>query len=500
MFQVRIIEFDEKKIEKTVVIFARDKGRLLPRAEALNKACGGAVVRAVKNSRFVGEPGQVLWAAGFPGPVEQFLVLGLGGGKDLGENEWRLRGVDVGNRLDERGVTEAAIVVEGPGKEFHAAAAARSLLEGMHLALYRFDRFQTVKKPHQKPVFRKAAVVVEEISSVRKETAGLAGLAAGTDLARDLVNLPPNIAGPDYLAREARKLAPLGVKVEVLDEKKLARLGMNLMLAVGGGAAPDQQPRLILMKYTGANKETPFRAVVGKGVTFDTGGYNLKPTGSMETMKSDMAGAAAVMGLIKALALRRSRVNVVGVCGCVVNMVSSRAYLPSAVLPSYQGLQVEIGNTDAEGRLVLADAMAYVIRKEKPSELVDLATLTGACMVALGGLYAGLFSTDDRMAGSLLEAGEKSGEKLWRLPVDDAYAAKTLVADLNNNGRRYGGASTAAVFLKKFAGETPWAHLDIAGVALNEKIPEDAQFQVKGATGFGVRLLVNYLEKAAQSR
>jgi leucyl aminopeptidase len=254
------------------------------------------------------------------------------------------------------------------------------------------------------------------------------------------------------------------------------------------------------MKYTGANKDTPFRAVVGKGVTFDTGGYNLKPTGSMETMKSDMAGAAAVMGLMKALALRRSPVNVVGACGCVVNMVSSRAYLPSAVLTSYQGLQVEVGNTDAEGRLVLADAMAYVIRKEHPSELVDLATLTGACMVALGGLYAGLFTPDDRMAGSLLEAGEKTGEKLWRLPVDDAYAAKTLVADLNNNGKRYGGASTAAVFLKKFAGETPWAHLDIAGVALNEKIPEDAQFQVKGATGFGVRLLVNYLEKTATRR
>ncbi len=496
MFQVSVTAFDEQKLKKTVVVFAREKGRLLPGGKALNKVCGGALDRAVKNSRFVGDLGQTLWVTSLAGAVEQVLVMGLGGDVVLRENAWRLRGVDVGGHLDERGVPEAMVVLESPGKKSKVAAAAGALLEGMQLALYRFDRFQTGKKPHQKPAFRKVLLAVTggDVPRVRKSVSGLAGLAAGTDLTRDLVNLPPNIAGPSYMVREARKLARLGVKVEVLNEKTLAGLGMNLMTAVGAGAAPDQQPRLILMKYAGGKKGTPFRAVVGKGVMFDTGGYNLKPTGSMETMKSDMAGAAAVMGLMKALALRKSPVNVIGVCGCVVNMVSSRAYLPSAVLKSYQGLQVEIGNTDAEGRLVLADAMAYAIRREKPEELIDLATLTGSCMVALGGLYAGLFSTNDRLAARLLEAGERSGERLWRLPVDDAYAAKTQVADLNNNGKRYGGASTAAVFLKKFAGKTPWAHLDIAGVALNEKIPEDAQFPVKGATGFGVRLLVNYLE------
>jgi leucyl aminopeptidase len=248
------------------------------------------------------------------------------------------------------------------------------------------------------------------------------------------------------------------------------------------------------MRYRGGGKKKPFRAVVGKGVMFDTGGYNLKPPASMEAMKSDMAGAAAVMGLMKSLALRKSRVNVIGVCGCAVNLVSDKAYLPSAVIRSYKGLTVEIGNTDAEGRLVLADAMAYVIERENPSELIDLATLTGSCMVALGGQYAGLFSTNERMANGLVKAGEQTGERLWRLPVDDSYAAKPRLADVNNDGKRYGGASTAAVFLKRFVGDTPWAHLDIAGVALSEKIPEPL-FPVKGATGFGVRLLVNYLER-----
>jgi leucyl aminopeptidase len=335
----------------------------------------------------------------------------------------------------------------------------------------------------------------DRVKEVKKRLPGFRGLMAGSDLARDLVNLPPNVALPRTMAAEARKLSRLGVRVQVLDENRMEKLGMNLLLAVGRGASRDQQPRLILMKYQGAARDVPFRAVVGKGVMFDTGGYNLKPTGSMETMKCDMAGAGAVMGLIKALAMRKSRVNVIGVCGCAVNMVSDRAYLPSAILKSYQGMTVEIGNTDAEGRLVLADAMAYVIDREKPEELIDLATLTGACMVALGGQYAGLFSNNDRLAASLAKAGEATGERLWRLPVDDAYAAKPQVADANNDGKRYGGASTGAVFLKKFIGETTWAHLDIAGVAFSEKMPEPI-FPLKGATGFGVRLLVNYLENA----
>jgi leucyl aminopeptidase len=495
VFKLSVVPFDPKRSIKTAVVFAQEKARLLPEAKALDRVHKGALAKALKNSRFQGGPGEVFTVAGLSGGESRVLVCGLGKWKETKENDWRMRGLDLGRRLDELGLPEATICIGSGSGEVSTGVAAEALLEGLHLAVYRFDRFKTEQKPHQKAKFQRVSVAVDRdlVSGVKRALAGLEGLMAGSDLTRELVNLPPNIALPQYMADEANRLADLGIRVEVLDEKRLKKLGMNLILTVGAGATKDQQPRLIVMKYRGAAKDVPFRAVVGKGVMFDTGGYNLKPTGSMETMKCDMAGAGAVMGLMKALALRKSRVNVIGVCGCAVNMVSDKAYLPSAILKSYKGLTVEIGNTDAEGRLVLADSIAYVIDKEKPSELIDLATLTGACMVALGTQYAGLFSTDDEMAEALLSSGQRTGERLWRMPVDDAYAAKPQLADVNNNGKRYGGASTAAVFLKKFAGETPWAHLDIAGVALSEKLPEPF-LPLKGATGFGVRVLVDYLE------
>ena len=501
MFRFRVVPFDPRRCKKTTVIFAHEKARLLPEAKALDSLHRKAVAKALKTSRFQGGAGELFLVAGLSGGETQTLVCGLGQLKELKENDWRMRGIDIGKRLDELGTAEATICLESECGTVSVGEAAEALLEGLHLSLYRFDRFRTEQKPHQKAKFRRVTVAVDRSSvpGVRQALSGFEGLMAGSDLTRELVNLPPNVALPRFMSDEANKLTDLDIQVEVLGARQLGELGMDLILAVGAGATSEQQPRLILMKYQGAGRGEPFRAVVGKGVMFDTGGYNLKPTGSMETMKSDMAGAAAVMGLMKALALRKSRVNVIGACGCAVNLVSDKAYLPSAILKSYKGLTVEIGNTDAEGRLVLADAIAYVIDKEKPLELIDLATLTGSCMVALGGRYAGLFSSDEGMAEALLASGNRTGERLWRMPVDDAYAAKPLLADVSNDGKRYGGASTGAVFLKKFAGKTPWAHLDIAGVALSEKIPEPF-LEVKGATGFGVRLLVDYLERRAVSR
>lgn len=497
MFKTSLVPFDPKRFHKTTVVFSQEKARLLPEGRALDRALRGALTTALKQSRFQGDAGELFTLAGLSGGERRVLVCGLGRLKEMKENDWRMRGLDIGKRVDELGLTEAAVCPGSPCGEASEEDAAEALLEGLHLALYRFDRFRTEQKPHQKARFRSVTLAVnrDSVPRMKRRLAGFEGLMAGSDLTRDLVNLPPNIALPRYMADEASRLAGLGIRVDVLDERQLKRLGMNLILAVGAGAAKGQQPRLILMKYRGASRETPYRAVVGKGVMFDTGGYNLKPTGSIEAMKSDMAGAAAVLGLMKALALRRSKVNVIGVCGCAVNLVSDKAYLPSAILKSYKGLTVEIGNTDAEGRLVLADSIAYVLKKERPCELIDLATLTGACMVALGGQYAGLFSTDEGMAEALLASGKRTGERLWRMPVDDVYAAKPQLADVSNDGKRYGGASTGAVFLKKFAGKTPWAHLDIAGVALSEKLPEPF-LPVKGATGFGVRLLVDYLEKS----
>ena len=378
--------------------------------------------------------------------------------------------------------------------------AGLPLAEGVHMAMYRFDIYKTEQKPHQKPKFQKLNILTSGRAArlINEQADGFSALMAGQSLTRDLVNLPPNTANPQYMVDEAKKLEELGIKLEVIDEKQLKKMGMNLMMAVGEGASEADQPRLIIMTYQGAAKSEPFKAIVGKGVMFDTGGYNLKPSPYIKTMKCDMGGAGVVMGMMKAIAARKSKVNVIGVCGCVMNMISGDAFLPDSVHKSYKGLTVEIGNTDAEGRLVLADAIAYTIEKYKPEEVINLATLTGAIMVALGGAYAGLFSTSDRVARGLEKAGNEVGERLWRMPIDDSYAAKPQVADLNNDGSPYGGSSTAAVFLKRFADKTPWAHLDIAGVTLNEKI--SGNLPVSGATGFGVRLLVNYLEAAAAEK
>jgi leucyl aminopeptidase len=316
----------------------------------------------------------------------------------------------------------------------------------------------------------------------------------GVAITRDLVNLPPNYANPDLMVETAKNLKKDKISVQILGEKELAKLGMGMLLAVGQGS--EQESRLIVMKYNGDGK-APYKAVVGKGVMFDTGGYDIKPAAGMLHMKADMGGAGAVMGMMKALAKRKSKVNVIGVCGCVMNMVSAKAFLPSDILTSYKGLTVEVGNTDAEGRLVLGDALAYIIDKEKPVEVLDIATLTGAVMMALGGSYAGIFTEHTNIAKGLKKAGKYTGENVWRLPVNKKYGSmlKSKIADIGNMADSpWGGASTAAAFLQKFVGDTPWAHIDIAGVAMTEKI--GGNIPVSGAGGFGVRLLVNYLENS----
>jgi len=283
----------------------------------------------------------------------------------------------------------------------------------------------------------------------------------------------------------------------VLDEKQLKKMGCNLILAVGGSAAEADQPRLIIMHYQGAGKGAPTQAIVGKGIMFDTGGYNVKPGNSMRGMKFDMCGAAAVLGAMHALAARKAKVNVVGVMSCAMNMIGTTPFVMDSIYTAYNGMTVEIGHTDAEGRLVLADAVAYTIDKFAPENLVDLATLTGACMVALGGKYAGLFTNKDALGNALKRAGESVGELLWELPSDDLYQSKSEVADIcNDSAGGYGGASVGATFVKKFVGKTPWAHLDIAGVANAEKITGSHSY-LTGSTAFGQRLLVNWLEGMA---
>lgn len=479
---------------KTTIVFAGKGGKLLANASKMDPSKGFA--KLAKVGRFSGKVGEMLTQTE---KDKQTILVALGDEPaKMQIKDWRNTGVLIGKMLDAKGVEEACIALEEIAKaETSQEEAATALVEGISIAAYRFDQFRTLQKETQKAKLKSVFLGTTE-TAAKTINSGLKNALAtmeGAELARNLVNLPPNIATPTLMVEEAKKLGKLaGMEVKILGEKEMKKLGMGLLLAVGQGSV--EESRLIILKYTGAGKKEPYKALAGKGVMFDTGGYNLKPGNSMAAMKTDMGGAAAVMGAMKALAKRKAKVNVVAVCGCVMNMVASNAFLPSDVLTSYKGQTVEIGNTDAEGRLVLADAMAYIIDQEKPTEIIDLATLTGACMVALGGWYAGLFSTSDAIANALHKAGEKSGERLWRLPIDDGYKAQPKIADLNNDGNPYGGASTAAVFLKHFAGETPWAHLDIAGVAFADKIP--GGLDVKGATGFGVNLLVNYYEQSAK--
>jgi leucyl aminopeptidase len=316
-------------------------------------------------------------------------------------------------------------------------------------------------------------------------------------LTRELVTEPPNVIYPESFVERCRHLADLGIGLEVLDGAAMKKLGMGALLGVAQGSVRD--PRLLVLLWNGGKKGAPPVAFVGKGVTFDTGGISIKPAQGMEAMKWDMGGAAAVAGAFKALALRKAKANVVGICGMVENMPSGTAQRPSDVVTTMSGQTVEVINTDAEGRLVLADALCYVQRNYKPTTVIDLATLTGAILVALGHEWGGLFTPDDQLAKQLLAAAEKSGDKLWRMPLAEPFdrMIDSPIADMKNIGPREGGSITAAHFIQRFVDEgVKWAHLDIAGMAWSDKAGTTHD---KGATAFGVRLLDQFVADTAEA-
>jgi leucyl aminopeptidase len=385
---------------------------------------------------------------------------------------------------------------EHKGFAADAADAAAHLAFGARLASYRFDKYRTKLKPDQKPALKTLAVAVNEPAKARQAYEPLAALADGIFFTRDLVTEPPNVIYPESLAQHCNSLKKLGVKVEILDEKQIKKLGMGALLGVGQGS--DAPPRLVTMHWQGnpsAKGKHPV-ALVGKGVTFDTGGYSLKPPSGMERMKYDMAGAGAVIGTMMALAGRKAKANVVGIVGLAENMVSGNAQRPSDVVTTMSGQTVEVLNTDAEGRLVLADALWYVQEKFHPRCIVDLATLTGAIVVALGHEYAGLFSNDDELSEQLTKAGDDVNEKLWRFPMGEVYDKDidSPIADMKNIGSAgEAGSITAAQFLQRFIKKgTPWAHLDIAGMAWENK---GKPLTPKGAAGFAVRLLERFIRE-----
>ncbi|MBN8984692.1 MAG: leucyl aminopeptidase, partial [Rhizobiales bacterium] len=359
-------------------------------------------------------------------------------------------------------------------------------------------RYKTKKKDDDNGATRtEIAIAVNDVAAARKAFGPQGHIGDGVLMARELVNEPPNVLFPIEFARRASLLRKLGVNVEVLDVKAMAKLKMGALLGVGQGST--QPSRTVIMRWNGGKRGDAPVAFVGKGVCFDTGGISIKPAGNMEEMKGDMGGAACVVGLMHALAARKAKVNVVGAIGIVENMPDGNAQRPGDIVTSMSGQTIEIINTDAEGRLVLADVLWYVAKKFKPKFMVDLATLTGAIMVALGTEYAGLFSNNDQLAERLAEVGQATGERVWRMPLGPEYdkLIDSQFADMKNTGGRHGGSITAAQFLQRFVDGTPWAHLDIAGTAMGAPKTDINQ---SWGSGYGVRLLERLVAEHYEAR
>jgi leucyl aminopeptidase len=446
----------------------------------------GVIARATEVAKFSAKAMTTLDILAPQGsPADRIVVVGLGKAEALTSHDWLRTGGTAAAAI--RSASKATIFIDAPGLDVGGENAANFAL-GMLLRGYSFDTYKTKKadEAEKEPKKVRVTIVTADHAAAKKAFGAAEGVAGGVLLARDLVNLPPNALGPVEFAGKAKDLEKLGVEVEILTEKEMRELGMGALLGVAQGAA--RPPRLAVMQWRGGKAKDAPIAFVGKGVVFDTGGISIKPAASMEDMKGDMAGAAAVTGLMHALAARKAKVNVVGILGLVENMPDGNAQRPGDIVTSMSGQTIEIINTDAEGRLVLADALWYCNDRFKPRFMINLATLTGAIMVALGNLHAGLFSNDDELAARLSAAGEATGERLWRMPLGKDYdkMIDSKFADMKNTGGRYGGAITAAQLLKRFVGETPWAHLDVAGTAMNSPASEINQ---SWASGFGVRLL-----------
>ena len=453
------------------------------------KALGDAtdvVGRAAATNQFKGKSGSALDILAPEGlKASRLIVVGAGKLSAIKDYDFlKLGGLVAGKlRAGNDAVTIIAELPTGALKPDQAAAVA----SGVRLRAYKFDRYKTKKKDGEDAALRAdVSIAVGDVAAARKAFAPDAHIVDGVIMARELVNEPPNVLYPVEFARRASRLRKLGVDVQVLDVKAMTKLGMGALLGVSQGST--QPGRTVIMRWNGGKRGDQPVAFIGKGVCFDTGGISIKPAGSMEDMKGDMGGAACVVGLMHALAARKAKVNAVGAIGLVENMPGGNAQRPGDIVTSMSGQTIEIINTDAEGRLVLADVLWYVAKKFKPKFMVDLATLTGAIMVALGTEYAGLFSNNDELSERLTKVGMETGERVWRMPLGPEYDKQidSQFADMKNTGTRNGGSITAAQFLQRFVDDTPWAHLDIAGTAMGAP---KSEINHSWSSGYGVRLL-----------
>ncbi len=443
----------------------------------------GVVGQAAAATRFTGAKGQVLDILAPQGvDAARLLLVGAGKHEAFGVIGAESAAASAYHAVKASGLT--ILRLAAPGAVELAAHAAL----GLRLASYRFDRYRTKEAADKRPSITRVEIAVPDPAAAQAAFAPLAALADGISFTRDLVSEPPNVLYPVEFAKRVKALESLGLEVEILGEAEMMKLGMGSLLAVGQGSIRESQ--LAVIKWYGAaDKSAQPIAFVGKGVCFDTGGISIKPAENMEDMKWDMGGAGTVAGLMHALAGRKAKVNAIGILGLVENMPDGNAYRPGDVLTSMSGQTIEVVNTDAEGRLVLADALWYCQDRFKPKFMVDLATLTGAIIVALGEGFAGCYANNEDLAANLLAAAGAEEEGLWRMPLPDAYNRQidSMIADMKNTGGRPGGSITAALFLKRYVNDVPWAHLDIAGTAW--KKPSSSPTSPDGATGYGVRLL-----------
>ena len=471
----------------TLVIYSADGGQPEGAGAAIWAATGLDWAKVTKAAGFKGKPGQMLDILAPDGiDADRLLVLGSGKPADsdaVPTTAWTDRGGSLAGKLTGARVEKAAVIIDSADAN---PARLAEVVAGLRLRHYRFDRYKSAKKDDAEPRLLTVTFHVADRAAVDAAIADRSATVEGTLLARELVNEPANVLGTLEFAERAGALAELGVEIEVLDEKQMRKLGMNSLLCVSQGSA--RPPRLVVMHWNGGKKGDAPLAFVGKGVVFDSGGISIKPAANMEDMKGDMGGAAAVTGLMLTLATRKAPVNVVGVIGLVENMPSDRSVRPGDIVKAMSGTTIEVINTDAEGRLVLADALWYTQDRFKPKFMIDLATLTGAILVALGHDHAGLFSNSDDLAQKLFAAGLASGEKVWRMPLGPAYdkMIESRFADIKNSAGRHAGSVTAAQFLQRFVNDVPWAHLDIAGMAFGANSNE---INTSWAPGFGVALL-----------
>ncbi|ACT59611.1 leucyl aminopeptidase [Hirschia baltica] len=453
-------------------------------AKAADEASQNALSKAAEAARFEGKAGQIVEVLAPAGSnASRILIVGLGKEDKADDRTYENAGASLVKKLLVSGAKSLDIV----GVEAGQASARLAL--GARLASYRFDNYRTTLKDDAKPTLSEVGVVGASTKDAEAAWVRLSATAEGTELARDLVNEPPNTLHPESYAERIKELEALGLEVEVLDEPAMAKLGMGSLLGVGQGSVKGS--RLVVMKWNGGkDKDAAPLALVGKGVTFDTGGISLKPGLNMQDMKGDMGGSAAVVGAMKSIATRKAKANVVGLVGLVENMPDGNAIRPGDILTSAAGKTIEIQNTDAEGRLVLVDVLWYAQEKHKPRAIIDLATLTGAILVALGDEHAGVFSNNDEFAAQIDAAGKAEGETVWRMPLSSTYDKQidSDFADMRNMGGPLAGSATAAQFLGRFIeNDTPWAHLDIAGVAWRSG--KNRPMEAGWASGFGPRLL-----------